>query len=309
MQTRAKVLINAAGPFSDRLNRDLGIKTRHRIVLSKGIHLVVPQLTEHERVLAFFDDTQRLFYVIPMAHRSMIGTTDTRTSNAREPVTDKDRRFLLDQINARLNLDTPLTSDDVIAERSGVRPLVVQSDGDDQTDADWTSLSRKHEIEFDRQQKIITVFGGKLTDCLNVGDEVTEAVVRLGVSIGPGRPWYGEPSTEKRIAFYQRAAHVGLDRRPEIERASSMAEVLWRRHAMAAHEIVDAIEADSAQGKPIMDGTDVLQAEVALHLDREMVVKLDDFLRRRTKLAMLYRADELLTSPGIAAIDRALLNV
>ena len=115
---------------------------------------MVPRLTDSERVLAFFDDTQRLFYVIPMAHRSVIGTTDTRTTEHDEPVTDEDRRFLLDQINARLDLDQPLTTDDIIAERCGVRPLVVKAGtGDDHESTDWTSLSRKHEIEVDRHQR------------------------------------------------------------------------------------------------------------------------------------------------------------
>ena len=50
----------------DELNQSWGLTTDHRIVYSKGVHLVVPRLTttRHDRVLAFFDDTQRLFYVI-----------------------------------------------------------------------------------------------------------------------------------------------------------------------------------------------------------------------------------------------------
>ena len=81
-------------------------RPQHRIVYSKGIHLVVPRLTttRHDRVLAFFDDTQRLFYVIPMGHRSVIGTTDTRIDTPFTHVTDEDREFLLGQINARLDL-------------------------------------------------------------------------------------------------------------------------------------------------------------------------------------------------------------
>ncbi|MDH4171981.1 MAG: FAD-dependent oxidoreductase, partial [Acidimicrobiia bacterium] len=74
---RARVIVNAAGPFVDELNGAWNLRTEHRIVYSKGIHLVVPRLTPHRRVLAFFDDTQRLFYVIPMGRRSVIGTTDT----------------------------------------------------------------------------------------------------------------------------------------------------------------------------------------------------------------------------------------
>ena len=40
------------------LNDEWGLRTDHRIVFSKGIHLVVPRLTtkRHHKVLAFFDD-------------------------------------------------------------------------------------------------------------------------------------------------------------------------------------------------------------------------------------------------------------
>ena len=88
----------------------------------------MPRLTttRHDRVLAFFDDTRRLFYVIPMGRRSVIGTTDTRVDTPFTAVDADDRRFLLDQINARLDLAQPLTVGDIIAERSGVRPLVVK---------------------------------------------------------------------------------------------------------------------------------------------------------------------------------------
>jgi glycine/D-amino acid oxidase-like deaminating enzyme len=77
----ATVLVNAAGPYLDGINESFGLRTEHRIVYSKGIHLVVDQLTPNRRVLAFFDDTRRLFYVIPMGRRSVIGTTDTRVDD------------------------------------------------------------------------------------------------------------------------------------------------------------------------------------------------------------------------------------
>ena len=147
--TRSRTIINAAGPFVDGLTSDLQVQAGHRIVWSKGIHLVTRRLTTEERVLAFYDDTQRLFYVLPMGARSVIGTTDTRVDTAVTEVNDEDRTFLLDQINARLDLDTPLTESDIIAERCGVRPLVLPTEGDDRVETDWTALSRKHEIETD----------------------------------------------------------------------------------------------------------------------------------------------------------------
>ncbi len=111
-QTSARTIVNAAGPFVDETNRGWGMTTEHRIVYSKGIHLVVPRLTtkHHDKVLAFYDDTERLFYVIPMGRRSVIGTTDTRVDTPFTEVDDDDIDFLLGQINARMDLDTPLTA-------------------------------------------------------------------------------------------------------------------------------------------------------------------------------------------------------
>lgn len=283
----ATTIVNAAGPFVDGLNASWDLQTKHRIVYSKGIHLVVPRLTDSERVLAFFDDTGRLFYVIPMADRSVIGTTDTRTNKVDEGVTNEDRSFLLDQINARLNLDQPLTENDIIAERCGVRPLVVANDGDDQEETDWTSLSRKHEVEVDTDRGVVTLFGGKLTDCLNMGEEVVEAIEQLGLPVGDAdESWFGEPSDGDRSAFYDRANAAGFDREPTVERGGSMAEVLWRRHGLAANDVLDLVAKDEALGDQVLADSDILRAEVLVMADREMIVSLDDFLRRRTKLSL-----------------------
>src|SRR6185437_4702083 len=51
---RARVLINACGPFADEYNTRIGQPTDHHHVLSKGIHIVVDKLTQHRRVLTFF---------------------------------------------------------------------------------------------------------------------------------------------------------------------------------------------------------------------------------------------------------------
>ena len=309
LETSARVIVNAAGPFVDDLNRQWGLRSNHRIVYSKGIHLVVPRLTASNRVLAFFDDTRRLFYVIPMANRSMIGTTDTRTDDPYTRVEDVDRQFLLDQINARLRLERPLTAQDVIGERSGVRPLVVVNDGDDHTELDWTTLSRKHEIEVDGSSGVVTVFGGKLTDCLNVGEEVVEAVGSLGIVLGrDGRIWFGEPPEQERQKFFDRALRAGLAQPPTTEDEPTMAALLWRRHGRHAPEVLDAIEDDPVLGEPVLGQGDLLRAELGVMAEREMVVTLTDFLRRRTKLSLIVRRSELADDPGMPLVATALFG-
>jgi glycerol-3-phosphate dehydrogenase len=309
--TSARVIVNAAGPFVDALNSGFDLRTSHRIVYSKGIHLVVPRLTTHvhERVLAFFDDTQRLFYVIPMGRRSVIGTTDTRVDGPYTEVDDDDRAFLLDQINARLDLAQPLTMDDVIAERSGVRPLVVKRDGGDQTDVDWTSLSRKHEIETDRARSVITIFGGKLTDCLNVGEEVAEQVEDLGVPLEKDlRNWYGEPAEPTRREFYRQARLIKLDSMRSKPDTEPLSDRLWRRYGRRAFSMLEAIRDDARMAEDIMDAADYLRVELHLAASTEMITRLEDFMRRRSKIEQVVSDDEIRASSGLREVAEILFG-
>jgi glycerol-3-phosphate dehydrogenase len=311
--TGARSIVNAAGPFVDGLNEQWGLATEHRIVYSKGIHLVVPRLTTqcHDRVLAFFDDTNRLFYVIPMGHRSVIGTTDTRVDDPYTRVTDDDRQFLLEQINKRLDLPAPLTTADVIAERSGVRPLVVQAGRGSTDHVDWTALSRKHAVERDDDLAVVTVFGGKLTDCLNVGEEVAAEVERLGVPLERDlRNWYGEPAKATRTEFYRQAKLMKLDRlRPTTHGYDEpLSDRLWRRYGRRAFGMLEAIRADPSMGEDIMDSADYLRVELHNAAEFEMIVKLDDFMRRRSKIDLVVPDAEIRASQGLAEVAEILFG-
>lgn len=304
-----RVIVNAAGPFAGDLNRILGVRSPHRIVHSKGIHLIVEQITPNDRVLAFFDDSRRLFYVIPMGRRSMIGTTDTRVTEPSKEVTETDRSFVLDQINDRLDLTTPLRSSDVIAERCGTRPLVVDAGSGDRQGQDWTSLSRRHEIHVDSGRSVVSVFGGKLTDCINVGTEVGVAVRELGVALEPHEDrWFGEPPAETRRAFYRQARGMRLDDLRDKPGVEPLSDRLWRRYGRRAFDLLDDIRADVTLGEDVMDSADYLRAELRHTAQHEMVTRLDDFLRRRSKIAQVVRDDDIRRSRGLGEVARVLFG-
>jgi glycerol-3-phosphate dehydrogenase len=296
----AKVIINAAGPFVDPINGAHGIRTKHKIVFSKGIHLIVPRLAKQERVLAFFDDTQRLFYVIPMGPRSVIGTTDERVTDAVTDVTVEDRDFLLDQINERLDLMTPLSPRDIIATRSGVRPLVVAADDTTSDETDWTSLSRKHAIEVDPARSWVTIFGGKLTDCVNIGNEVSTIVKKLGVPLTKDRKsWYGEPPKATREEYFRQARLMGLDRITTRASFETLSTRLWRRYGLRAFAMLEALRDDPSMADDIIEGADYVRVELFYAAKTEMITKLDDFLRRRSKIALVLDYDEIRAAEGI----------
>ncbi len=295
---RAKVLVNAAGAYVDTLNTKAGVATEYRHVLSKGIHLIVPQLSTNHRVLAFFADDERLFFAIPMANRTCIGTTDTAVDEPVTAVTEADREFVLANINARLDLPEPLGRDDVIAERCGVRPLAVRRQADGNLDVQ--QLSRKHVIETAAEQRHVSIFGGKLTDCLNVGDEISDCVARLGVELTePDDKWYGEPGTTAREAFFARAAKLGIDLSVATDTGEALSTRLWRRYGAAADAMLDAIEQDPAMAEPLVENTGIRRCEIAHLAHKEMIVTLEDFLRRRSKIELLVSRERLRQSAGL----------
>jgi glycerol-3-phosphate dehydrogenase len=295
---RSRTLVNACGPWVDAHNGLSGEETSHRHVLSKGIHLIVPRLTPHKRVLTFFADDGRLFFVIPMGPRSCIGTTDTRVGSPHTSVTPEDRRFVLDNINKRLALSTPLTEADIIAERCGVRPLVVSSAGGG--DTDWLQLSRKHVVEVDVAHKHVSVFGGKLTDCLNVGEEVAHELTRLGVELSyPKRRWYGEAPDQVRDEFFHQARLMGLDDLTAKASSERLSTRLWRRYGLDAIGLLLEIRSDPRMGEVLIEGAEYLRCEIAQAARCEMVVELDDFLRRRSKIALVIAEDELRHAAGL----------
>jgi glycerol-3-phosphate dehydrogenase len=304
----SKVVINAAGPYVDQVNGMNQVASSAKHVLSKGVHLIVKRIASGDRVLTFFDNQDRMFFVIPLGPVSMIGTTDTPVVREESKVTDEDRKYVLDNINSRLDLPTRLTVDDIISEKCGVRPLAVDKPEKsipayppnyDQQDSSnsgkkWFSLSRKHILDIDSDNNYLSILGGKLTDCLNVGEEVVDVVEGLGFSApSPYHKWYGEPSLNEQERFYAAADTLDLEQFAIGETFEPLKDRLWRRYGTHAFNLLDKISQDPAQGKSYISGAAYLACELDYERESEMITKLEDFVRRRTRLELILGREEL----------------
>ena len=299
-EIHSKIVINACGPYVDQQNQLSDQTTDHHHVFSKGIHLIVPRIIENERVLTFFADDGRMFFVIPMGGRTMIGTTDTRVSTPDTKVNPEDRQFVLDNINKRLNLPQPLNEGDVISERCGVRPLVVATGEKNNSDEDWTKLSRKHEIDVNYEKRHISIFGGKLTDCINVGEEICETVKQLGLSLPKqNHKWYGEPDEKIHDEYLNNVHSIKLDELTSSGASEALSTRLWRRYGKQAFGLLENIRENPDMAEPLIEGTDYVRCELTEAAEREMIVTLEDFLRRRSKLALVTRHEDLKNSQGL----------
>jgi glycerol-3-phosphate dehydrogenase len=235
-----------------------------------------------------------------MGDRTCVGTTDTRVDGPETEVTDADRAFVLHNINQRLALPRPLTAADVISERCGVRPLVVKTASNAAAKQDWFQLSRKHVLDVDRARRHVSIFGGKLTDCVNVGEEVCRAVEQLGIALpSPRAPWYGEPDATERARYAARAKELGLGDVDDPSRPEPTAARLWRRYGADAFRLLEDIAQDPRAREPVLPGAPDLRCEARLAAEIEMATTLDDYLRRRTRIAMTVGRERLLALPEL----------
>ena len=304
-EVECDVLINACGPEVDRVNVMAEKRTSYRHIFSKGVHLVVDRTPDRSRILAFFASDGRLFFVIPMGPKTCIGTTDTEVSDPAVRVDDEDRDFILNNANELLNLSSPLTKEDIIAERCGVRPLAVSGESES---ANWMELSRKHHVEVSKADAHISIFGGKLTDCINVGEEIIEIVADLGVQLHvEPRRWYGEPDVRVKEEFVVQARLLGLDGLTDPRSSEPLTDRLWRRYGANAFEMLETVRENPRNAERLMGHAEYLRCEIEQAGRREMITKLDDFLRRRSKISLVVRRHDIIDDPGLREFCEILL--
>mgnify|MGYP000270323705 FL=1 len=159
------------------------------------------------------------------------------------------------------------------------------------------------ETAFD--QGHVSIDGGKLTDCLNVGDEICDRVSELGVRLNKFKPssqqnkWYGEPAESIRVAYFTRAKSLGLDEIKAVDTDEILSQRLWRRYAAHADSILDAIEKDTSLCDSLIENAGIRRCELEHLAQSELITKLEDFLRRRSKIELLFSQQELKQSKGL----------
>lgn len=169
-QVHARLVVNAAGGWTDEINRTAGIESPYRHLLSRGVSLSVPRDPRHTTHLAFETADGNAMTYGPWGPVALWSSTDTVHADidtARQIEPD-DIRALLLELNA--HLARPLTVADIVSVRCGVRPIAVPRHA--RIDQYSTSLSRHHRIHADMTHAWISVYGGKLSGCTTLARDV-----------------------------------------------------------------------------------------------------------------------------------------
>jgi glycerol-3-phosphate dehydrogenase len=180
---RARVIINAAGPWVDGLRRLEDTTVPTRLSLTKGVHLVTPRSRlPVERTIIYPAADRRSVFAVPKGEVTYIGTTDTFHPAAEHwpEITGDDIGYLLDATNARFDVPR-LGPGDLVSAWSGLRPLVAQ-DGKSASE-----ISRKDEV-WTGPGGILSIAGGKLTAYRRMAERIVDmAEEALGRRPTPSR--------------------------------------------------------------------------------------------------------------------------
>ncbi|WP_342377477.1 glycerol-3-phosphate dehydrogenase [Myxococcus stipitatus] len=178
LQVRARVIVNATGPWSDEIRKlDSPDGTAHAVRGSKGVHIAVPRerLGNRDALTLLSPKDGRVMFILPADHFTIIGTTETstRAHPAEVRASESDVAYLLESANAFFP-QAHLTRDDVVSAWAGIRPLAA-SGYHGTTDAG--SASREHHIDIS-PTGVLAISGGKLTTYRVMARDVVNVVER-----------------------------------------------------------------------------------------------------------------------------------
>ncbi len=290
---KAKVFVNATGPFSDSI-RDMahpGIEPRLR--LSKGVHVLFPvdAIGSHDALLIPKTDDGRVIFAIPWLGRLLVGTTDDEAHLGDEMVVFKSEvEYLVKHLNRYLV--HPLRVDQMVSGFAGMRPLVRSKDA-----LNTKKLIRDHEVELDEGSGLVSVLGGKWTTYRAMAEDAIDTVQRaMNMPVG------GCSTADhllKGAAGWNRDYWETLESRYRISR--NTAKHLSQKFGTNAVRVLDLIAQDPRLEAPIVEGQPPIQAEIIYGIRNEMAMSIEDILARRIGLQLYGWSIAVTAAPVVGA--------
>ncbi len=279
---RARVLVNATGPWVDRvLAETFGKKEVHNVRLVQGSHIVIKKKFDDPRAYFFQNPDGRIMFAIPyQGDFTLIGTTDR--DYAGEPadvhISDAEIDYLCKAASEYFS--DPVTKSDVVWSYSAVRPLY--DDGASKAQ----EATRDYVLRLEGKNgeaPLLNVFGGKLTTYRRLAESALE---KIGGSIGiKGARWTAGshlPGGDFSATAYEAEVEKLKTCYPFL--AASHARRLVRLYGTLAARLLGPARSEADLGKRF--GADLYAVEVDWLIGQEWARRADDVLWRRTKLGL-----------------------
>ena len=177
-EVSARMMINAAGPWVDKVLQRLGRAHNDRGVrLVKGSHIVVPRLYEGEHAFMLQNPDRRIVFAIPYEREfTLIGTTDEPWTEApgKAEISQGEIDYLCETANRYFERQT--TPSDIVWSYAGIRPLY------DDHAANASAVTRDYVLDFDKREDaapLLSIFGGKITTYRKLAEHALEHIAEV----------------------------------------------------------------------------------------------------------------------------------
>lgn len=279
---RAAIVINAAGPWIDRLLQRAPIESPKLIGGTKGSHLVVPSFPGAPATAIYLEaeSDRRPFFIIPWNKKYLIGTTDVRFED--DPDKVRCESWEIDYLLTETNLAFPqarLMRKDIFYTYSGVRPLPRTNETAEE------KITRRHFIRAHPALKnLFSIVGGKLTTYRSLAEECVDLIFCELARDAPGCPTATVPLQSGAIDFDARAESRSLVvQQPQFK---PMLKRLLRIYGFRAEAVAKLALQDRHLSEPLGRNSDVLSAEVVFAFQEELAKTLADCFLRRTMVGL-----------------------
>ena len=280
IQVKAKYTALCAGAWNQSLLEaaipGATLKTR----LSKGVHLVMPPLPTSDGFLLLTGERGRVVFLIPWNGRTLLGTTDTPFAG--DPRSARclaaDEAYLLAHANAVLK-NVRWTENDVIGRYAGVRTFPNKA-------GDPASLSREWSLA-EPYGGVVASVGGKYTSArVDAAKLVAHVCNKLGRDPGPcPTTWRKFPwRPDERYRSWQQRT-LGLSLRLGLDEETALACQV--RYGRRIEELLGMIEELPQLARRFVPEAPACVGELVYCSRYEMVVNLQDLLRRRLPLTLI----------------------
>jgi alpha-glycerophosphate oxidase/glycerol-3-phosphate dehydrogenase len=85
-----------------------------------------------------------------------------------------------------------------------------------------------------------------------------------------------------------------LDELTDASSPEPLSERFWRRYGESAFVLLERIRENPEQARLLIPNAEYTRCEIELAARREMIIKLEDFMRRRSKIELVVRKRDIL---------------
>jgi glycerol-3-phosphate dehydrogenase len=305
LETRAKVIVNATGPWSNEMRRlDEGGDARASaagVRGSKGVHVAVARdrVGNHGALTLLAPNDGRVMFILPSGRQTIVGTTDTFTDAPPDEVraSERDVAYLLGAANTFFP-GAHLLRSDVISAWAGIRPLIAGG----AEAADPGNASREHAIA-ESGHGVVSITGGKLTTFRVMAAEVVDVVLsRLGKRTLRQPPTNNAALPGGDLAYIDEAIAAAERATADAELAAHLVHSYGGRWSAAAACIAAPGGAERLASSRYTIG------EMRYVVQHELAYTLADMLLRRTHLAFETRDHGRDSAERVASAVRDILG-